>query len=246
MNLEEVLQNFKANTSFSPIIGCELEFYISDSSKISLLDKFSFLKVKKEEGQGQFECDFYKTENILKLSNDVIDFKRFCEKIAKDNNFKVLFAGKPYSSQPPSSLQVNISLIDKNNVNVFNNDLGGESDILLSSVAGLLEYIPKSMIYFAPSEDCKKRFSDYKNAPSTISWGANNRTTALRIPTVTNNIANRRIEHRLPCACSNPQDVFAIILQAIEYGIVNKLNPKIDKTYGNAYDEQYNLDKIFS
>lgn len=235
-------------TSFTPVIGVELEFYLSSTKAIELLDTyiadFGISNTINEEGINQFEVSFSKTHNIQSLAKNIIEFKKKFYSLAENNNFQVFFSSRPFYEQPSSSMQVNISLNDKEGDNVFSKILNKETDVLLFAIGGLLQSMSKSMIYFAPKKECYKRFSDFKNVPTTISWGGNNRTTALRIPTSTDDENNRRIEHRVPCCCSNPYDVFSVILESISFGITNKIKPKTDKIFGNAYDKQYSLQKL--
>ena len=101
-------------------------------------------------------------------------------------------------------------------------------------------------------KDIDKRRFDYdlnyqlfKNkkytSPINISWGYDNRTTAIRIPKSENE--NRRIEFRVPPANINPDIVILKVLEAIKYGIENRLNPP-EPIYGNAFDKQYQLKRL--
>ena len=78
-------------------------------------------------------------------------------------------------------------------------------------------------------------------APTHISYGGNNRTTLIRIP----DLLPRRLEHRLASADADPYKVIYAILSSINTGLKHPEQiAKLDKTYGNAYDPQYNLAKI--
>ena len=117
--------------------------------------------------------------------------------------------------------------------------------------------IPDSLPFFVVAETDFDRFRSkfalpeeqlrYKcnatNAPTNISWGVNNRTTALRIPDCHRDVAARRIEHRVPSSSANPYLVLIGVLLGAYYGLKCQLNPQ-DKTWGNAFDEQYHLESL--
>jgi glutamine synthetase len=78
-------------------------------------------------------------------------------------------------------------------------------------------------------------------APTHISYGGNNRSVLVRIP----NSIPRRLEHRLAAASADPSEVIYAILFSILKGLRTPSKIKtLEKTYGNAYDKQYNLSKI--
>ncbi len=142
-------------------------------------------------------------------------------------------------------MHININLIDESGKNLFSRNGDDESKILEYSIAGLLELLPASMKYFAPYEAAYIRHSEHSmESPSTVSWGGDNRTVALRIPSVPLTPHARRIEHRVPCADVDPHICIAATIAGIEFGIVNKLENKYPKIWGNAFLPQYSLAKL--
>ena len=75
-------------------------------------------------------------------------------------------------------------------------------------------------------------------APINISWGGNNRTTAIRVPDSKPEF--RRIELRVPSANASLEKVIAFILIGALHGLKNE-NLYYERIYGNAFDEQYAL-----
>ena len=69
-------------------------------------------------------------------------------------------------------------------------------------------------------------------APTAPTWGHNNRTVALRVPTGAPGA--RRIEHRVAGADANPYLVLAAVLAGIHHGLTHELEPDAPIT-GNAY-----------
>ena len=140
-------------------------------------------------------------------------------------------------------MQINISVHDKNGANLFSKprDVSGneESEMMQYAIAGLLKAMAESMKYFAPCADSYDRYNASFDTATTVSWGSNNRTVALRIPTSTHNNKHRHIEHRIPGMDANPYEVLGVIMLAIQHGLKHKLIPQSPKIYGNANDKQY-------
>jgi glutamine synthetase len=88
------------------------------------------------------------------------------------------------------------------------------------------------MLLFAPNANSYRRLRPLSYAPTAPTWGHNNRTVALRVPSGT--AAARRVEHRLAGADANPYLVLAAVLAGIHHGLDRRLEPGAPVT-GNAY-----------
>ena len=75
-------------------------------------------------------------------------------------------------------------------------------------------------------------------APTTLTWGVDNRTTALRA--LPGSSTSTRLETRVPGSDSNPYLAMAACLAAGLYGIKNKLKLKTPATTGNGYADKTN------
>jgi glutamine synthetase len=89
----------------------------------------------------------------------------------------------------------------------------------------------ESMAIFCPNANSYRRFQPDLYVPMAPTWGLDNRTVALRIPTSPE--SDKRIEHRVSGADANPYLVVAAILAGIYNGIENKINPP-EITMGDA------------
>ena len=98
--------------------------------------------------------------------------------------------------------------------------------------------MPESMIFCAPHANSYHRFEENSYAPINATWGKDNRTTALRIPS--GNEDSTRIEHRLSGADANPYLAIAASLACGLLGMQQKLNPSAPVT-ASAYDMPYEL-----
>ncbi len=141
----------------------------------------------------------------------------------------------------------------KDNQYLFAKDNYEDSKYILWSIAGALQFTKNMMIIFAPDEEDYVRFDIELNrnlhkkqkytAPVNISWGYDNRSALIRIPR-TNKDFERRLEFRLGSGSSDVDLVCIFFLLAILEGIKQKEKPRGSAIYGNAFDEQYNLELL--
>jgi glutamine synthetase len=91
---------------------------------------------------------------------------------------------------------------------------------------------------YAPTINSYKRFFEDAWASTSVSWGIENRTTALRVINYTPE--GMRLETRVPGADANPYLSMAASLASGLYGINNRLPLNIPATTGNEYDNTFN------
>jgi len=188
-----------------------------------------------ENGVGQFEINLRHTDDVLKAADDTVLFKRLIKGVARKHRLAATFMAKPYGTRSGNGFHVHFSLLDRDGGNVFDNGTSGGSPTLMHAVAGLLRGMAETTLLFAPHFNSYRRLRPDTHAPTSVSWGYENRTTALRIPG--GDSAARRIEHRVAGADANPYLVVAGILGAALYGIENQLMPP-DPNRGRAYSER--------
>ena len=104
--------------------------------------------------------------------------------------------------------------------------------LLRSYVAGVLATLPDFMALYAPNVNSYKRFVPGSWAPTTATWGFDNRTAALRV--IAGAPGAVRIENRVPGADVNAYLGFAASLAGGLYGIERGLEPPEPVT-GDAY-----------
>lgn len=252
--LRQCLKDFVAHSSFYPAIGVEFEFYIiGDNSDQLLVDIKNYIEnlgikifaVTKEEGLGQYEVAIFHSYDIVKLVDDYQFLKNKITELSSSLSMRANFSACPFFDRPSSGLHVHFNLCDANGKNIYTKlDENGDNLFLLHSIAGMLETMQGTMRYFVPNDEDYKRFGKDFHSPSHISWGANNRTVALRIPTVTIEPFRRRIEHRVASPNANLALVISSILLGVSFGLENKLLPKLPKIFGNSSDPQYKLPNL--
>ena len=88
---------------------------------------------------------------------------------------------------------------------------------------------------FAPNVNSYKRFSPAGFAPTSVAWGVENRTCALRVAAPPGTPGAVRIEHRVPGADLNPYLALAAFLAGGLAGVRDKTDPP-PAISGNAYE----------
>ena len=189
-----------------------------------------------ENGVGQFEINMRHTADPLKAADDAVLFKRLVKGVARKHRLSATFMAKPYGTRSGNGFHVHFSLIDESGRNVFDDGTSEGAPILSQAVGGLLGAMSESTLVFAPHFNSYRRLRPDTHAPTSVSWGYENRTTAIRIPG--GDPEARRIEHRVAGADANPYLVVAAILGAALYGIEHEIVPP-DPFPGRAYAERF-------
>jgi len=256
--LQQASAQFFSRTSLNIKIGIELEFYLTNSDGSQLFDDkilHDFIsdlskkiptnsliyKIEKEQGQGQIEVKTAFDSDLLKICEDISKLKLMAKTLAEERNLIVSFAAQQFLDDCGSALQFNISLHDVDDKNIFWFD----ENILHKTANALLQKTDEMMIFLAPEESDYVRFSTQINrdlfkkgkftAPVNLSFGADNRTCAIRIPT-----KSKRLEYRIGAANCDPALCMSAILLAILFGIENSAHP-VNQIHGNAFDSQYEV-----
>ncbi|SDH49344.1 glutamate--putrescine ligase [Pseudomonas benzenivorans] len=191
--------------------------------------------IVKESAPAQFEVNLHHTNDALKACDHALLLKRLIKNIAYDHEMDSTFMAKPYPGQAGNGLHVHISLLDKKTgQNIFATEEPLESEVLRHAIGGILETMPASMAFLCPNVNSYRRFGAQFYVPNAPSWGLDNRTVAVRVPT--GSADSVRIEHRVAGADANPYLMMAAILAGIHHGMTNKIEPG-EPIEGNSYEQ---------
>ena len=92
------------------------------------------------------------------------------------------FMAKPFAEYAGSGLHLHLSLEDAAGRNLFA-DAASEGSLLLSQcIGGMRETMAESVAIFAPNGNSYRRFRPLSYAPIAPTWGVNNRSVSLRVP----------------------------------------------------------------
>jgi glutamine synthetase len=249
------LHNLARDFGLTAVVGCEIEFYLIGSTGKELTPFWRELRgrlsthgvdvfcIEKERGEEQYEVSL-KPADAIKAGADMQCLKKLVNELAINYGMRADFSAKPVPEQPGSGLHVHVHLSDALGSNVFYKDDAIISDMLKYAIGGLVERLWDDLPIFAPTAASRERFrSPDHHTPTTISWGANNRTCAIRLPDSDNHI--KRIEHRVSGADADPCLVIEAILAAIHWGITNRVEPP-PQCYVDANLEKHGLQKLFA
>ncbi|MEL7450622.1 MAG: glutamine synthetase family protein [Pseudomonadota bacterium] len=191
-----------------------------------------------ESGAAQMEVNFLHTDP-LSAADQVFLFKRTVREVALRHSIYATFMAKPMANEPGSAMHLHGSVVDaKTGRNLFANEDGSDSDLFLSHIAGLQEYVPSAMPIFAPYVNSYRRIVRHDAAPINLHWGYDNRTVGLRVPI--SGAENRRVENRVIGADVNPYLAMAASLACGYLGMVEGLKPT-EAMRGSAYDDAVTL-----
>jgi glutamine synthetase len=186
-----------------------------------------------EHGPAQYEINLWHRPDAVLAADHAVMFKRAVKGVARRHGLEATFMAKPFGRSAGNGMHLHFSLIDANGRNVF--DDGGLGSLTLRhAIGGLLTTMPQIMPMLAPNPNSFRRLRPGSYAPTTPTWGYENRSVSLRIPQAGG--PARRIEHRVAGSDANPHLVMAAILAGAHYGIANQIEPPAEST-GNAYEQ---------
>ncbi|GAB2453345.1 gamma-glutamylethanolamide synthetase GlnA4 [Nocardioides hungaricus] len=183
---------------------------------------------KGECNLGQHEIGFLYADALTTADNHVV-YKTVAKEIAAQQGKAITFMAK-YNQREGSSCHIHLSLRGADGELVFWRD-GARTPLYDHFVAGVLATTADFTLLYAPNVNSYKRFADGSFAPTTIAWGLDNRTCAVRL---VGHGASARMENRVPGADVNPYLALAAMLAGGLHGIENEL-PLEDELVGNAY-----------
>jgi len=193
-----------------------------------------------ETGPGVYEAAIMHDE-VLRAADKAVLFKNAVKEIAGSHGIMASFMAKWIDTLPGCSGHVHQSLWDKEKTkNLFYSaaDAHNMSDTMKHYLAGQLYCLPHLLPMYAPTINSYKRLVEGAWAPTTVTWGFDNRTAALRVLHPSEKYT--RLETRIPGSDSNPYLAMAAALASGLYGIKNKLPLDIPPTVGNGYQDTKN------
>jgi glutamine synthetase len=186
---------------------------------------------KGEAWAGQHEVNFRYADAVTSADRHTI-YKNGVKEIAFLNEISASFMAKPSEKDIGSSCHIHTCLNDLDGKSVFVDGDGEETDTFRHFLGGLRNHIRELALFIAPSVNSYKRYASESWAPTSVSWGRDNRTCGFRI---VGHGQSRRVECRIPGADANPYLGFAALLAAGLDGIENATDPG-PELKGNAYE----------
>jgi glutamine synthetase len=116
---------------------------------------------------------------------------------------------------------VNISLADGDGNAFYSSE--GASEVMRHFLGGVMQAMPGTTSLALPFITSYRRLQPLEGPPTTVTWGIDNKTTAIRA--ITGHPSYSRIEYRLPGSDSNAYLVSASVLGAGLFGVANQVEP---------------------
>jgi glutamine synthetase len=186
------------------------------------------LAVENSKGEcnyGQHEINFHYAE-ALRTADDHVIYKNAAKEIAAQEGMAISYMAK-FDEREGSSCHIHFSLADGDGRNVF----AGDRPLFESFLAGQLACLREMTLLLAPNINSYKRFVEGSFAPTTVAWGQDNRTCALR---VVGHAQGLRFELRAGGSDLNPYLAISAMIAAGLHGVESKL--ELEPVYeGNAY-----------
>ena len=187
---------------------------------------------KGEAWYGQHEVNFRYADAVTSADRHTI-YKNGVKEIAFLNGISATFMAKPSEKDIGSSCHIHTSLVDLDGGESAFVDGDEETDTFRHFLGGLRARLRELALFVAPAVNSYKRYASESWAPTSISWGRDNRTCGFRI---VGHGPSLRVECRIPGADVNPYLGYAAMLAAGLDGIESRTDPG-PELKGNAYEQ---------
>jgi glutamine synthetase len=188
-----------------------------------------------ETGPGVFEAAI-RYDELEKSADKAVLFKTVVKEICARHGLTASFMAKVNAKLPGCSGHVHQSLWTlKGERNAFYDEDApdGMSQTMRNYLGGQVELMPELTALYWPTVNSYKRSVENAWAPTTATWGRENRTTAIRV--IGDSPKSMRLEYRQLGADMNAYIGMAASLAAGLWGIQNEVEPP-PACSGNGYE----------
>jgi len=210
------------------------EFY-QELLRLGEVMDFPIEGLHNETGPGVLEVAIG-VDGALSSADKAALFKTFAKVAAQRNGLMATFMAKWSNQYPGQSGHIHLSLQDKAGRSLFYDEKAPHrmSDLMRHFTAGCQAYMPEVLAMVASTVNSYSRLVPGYWAPTNATWGAENRTCALRV--IPGSPKSQRLEYRVAGADANPYLALAAALASGLWGIEEKLEPTAP-IQGNAYTQ---------
>jgi glutamine synthetase len=186
-----------------------------------------------ETGPGVLEAAIG-VDDALRAADKAVLFKTFTKVVAERRGLMATFMAKWSNAWPGQSGHIHLSLRDRDGRPAFHDGAAehGVSDVMRHFIGGQQKLMPQLLAMVACTVNSYSRLIPGFWAPTSATWGVENRTAALRA--IPGSPKAQRIEYRIAAADANPYVALAAALGSGLWGIENRIEPEAPVT-GNAY-----------
>ncbi|MFZ5468776.1 MAG: glutamine synthetase family protein [Myxococcota bacterium] len=187
-----------------------------------------------ETGPGVYETAI-RYDDLEKAADRAVLFKTVVKEVCARHGLTACFMAKHNPKLPGCSGHVHQSLWDaKGEKNLFFDEEAPHqmSEVMRHYIGGQITLMPELTALYWPTINSYKRSVENTWAPTTATWGIENRTTAVRV--IGDSAKSMRIEYRQLGADMNAYVGMAASLAAGLWGIENEVEPP-PPCAGNGY-----------
>ena len=187
-----------------------------------------------ETGPGVLEAALSYCD-ALEAADRAALFKTYCKVLAQRHGLMATFMAKWSNSVPGQSGHLHISLRTRHGDSAFYDAAKPHemSDAMRWFLGGQQALMPELLSMVACTVNSYSRLVPGYWAPTSATWGVENRTTALRV--IRGGPSSQRIEYRIAAADINPYIALAAAIGSGLWGMEQRIEPS-EPIEGNAYD----------
>jgi glutamine synthetase len=162
-----------------------------------------------EAAPGQIELNFEPADPVT-AADRVFRSKQVIKEVAIDHRMSATFMAKP-TTEFGNGMHIHHSVQRDGAAAFFDaNATDHRSALMQHWIAGLVATMPAAVSVLAPTVNSYRRMVGFAAAPTTPTWGEENKSTGLRVISRSEKLA--RIEHRVASADVNVYLALAVIL----------------------------------
>jgi glutamine synthetase len=187
-----------------------------------------------ESGAGVLEAALT-VDDALRAADNAALFKAAVKVFAQRRGLMATFMARWSPDWPGQSGHIHLSLKDGDGTPAFHDESADQaiSKTMRHFIAGQQALMPELLAMVCPTVNSFRRLIPGFWAPTSATWGIENRTCALRA--IPGSPGAQRVEYRVAPADANPYLALAAALGSGLWGIEHELEPD-DPIAGNAYD----------
>jgi len=187
-----------------------------------------------ETGAGVLEAAIT-VDEALAAADKAALFKTFAKVLTQRRGWMATFMAKWSHQWPGQSGHLHVSLKDKAGRSSFHDAKEPHhiSRTMRHFIGGQQTLMPELLSMIACTVNSYTRLIPGFWAPTSASWGVENRTTALRV--IPGSAKSQRVEYRIAAADINPYIALAAAIGSGLWGVLHGIEPTAPVP-GNAYD----------
>ena len=189
-----------------------------------------------ETGPGVLEAALHHCE-ALEAADRAAIFKTYTKVLAQRRGLMATFMAKWSQQMPGQSGHLHMSMTRRDGTPVFYDEKKPHtmSDELRWFIGGQQALMPELLAMVASTVNSYSRLVPGFWAPTSATWGVENRTCALRV--IQGGPKSQRVEYRIAAADINPYLAIAAAVGSGLWGIEQRIEPD-EPIVGNAYERK--------